>query len=161
VGVVLWSVFLAWRGRGSSKICAAGGLKLAVLLHRDAEGVRRPVPHGTKHGGLDIDRAVAAYQDFVQVEGWAGNLAIHIEHEFFGIQGPSATFKDRYGREGRSVRGLSVEEHLVRLRENLLPLAERYGRVLSSALASLDAVRLAPSQAIERSRPTKISVRFE
>jgi hypothetical protein len=108
-----------------------------------------------------IDRAVAAYQDFIRVEGWVGNLSIHIEHEFFGIQGPSANFRDRYGREGRSVRGLSVEEHLVRLRESLLPLAERYGRVLSSALASLEAVRLAPSQAVERSRPTKISVRFE
>jgi hypothetical protein len=73
-------------------------------------------------------------KDFIRVEGWVGNLSIHIEHEFFGLQGPSADFKDRYGREGRSIRGLSVEEHLVRLRENLLPLAERYGRLLSSAL---------------------------
>jgi hypothetical protein len=107
-----------------------------------------------------IDRAVAAYQDFIRVEGWVGNLAIHIEHEFFGLQGPSANFKDRYGREGRSIRGLSVE-HLVRLRESLLPLAERYGRVLSSALASLETLRLAPSQAVERSKPTKVLVRFE
>src|SRR5580700_11851735 len=52
-----------------------------------------------------IDRAVAAYQDFIRVEGWVGNPAIHIEHEFFGIQGPSANFRDRYGREGRSIRG--------------------------------------------------------
>jgi hypothetical protein len=66
-----------------------------------------------------------------------------------------------YGRERRSIRGLSVEEHLVRLRESLLPLAEHYGRVLSSALAVLAALRLAPSQAVERSRPTKVSIRFE
>jgi hypothetical protein len=66
-----------------------------------------------------------------------------------------------YGRERRSIRGLSVEEHLVRLRESLLPLAEHYGRVLSSALAVLEALRLAPSQAVERSRPTKVSIRFE
>jgi hypothetical protein len=32
---------------------------------------------------------------------------------------------------------LTVEEHLVRLRESLLPLAKRYGRVLSGALATL------------------------
>src|ERR1700733_4485381 len=32
-----------------------------------------------------IDRAVSAYQDFIRVEGWVGNLAIHIEHEFFGL----------------------------------------------------------------------------
>ena len=37
-----------------------------------------------------IDRAVSAYQDFVRVTGWVGNLAIHIEHEFFGLEGPSA-----------------------------------------------------------------------
>ena len=30
-----------------------------------------------------IDRAVVAYQDFIRVEGWVGNLAIHIEHQFF------------------------------------------------------------------------------
>jgi hypothetical protein len=31
-----------------------------------------------------IDRAVAAYQDFIRVEGWVGNLSILIEGEFFG-----------------------------------------------------------------------------
>lgn len=47
-----------------------------------------------------IDRAVAAYQHFLRVEGWAGNLAIHIGYESFGLKRPSANFKDRYGREG-------------------------------------------------------------
>jgi hypothetical protein len=50
-----------------------------------------------------IDRAIAAYQDFIRVTGWTGNLSIHIEHEFFGHNGPSADFRDRYGREGRSI----------------------------------------------------------
>jgi hypothetical protein len=40
------------------------------------------------------------------------------------------------------------------LRESLLPLAERYGGALGSAPASLETLRLAPSQAVERSRPT-------
>ena len=47
-----------------------------------------------------IDRAVVAYQDFIRAEGWAGNLAIHIEHEFFGLDGPSAHFRDRYRPRG-------------------------------------------------------------
>jgi hypothetical protein len=51
-----------------------------------------------------IDRAASAYQDFVQVTGWIGNLALHIENEFFGRDGPSAHFRDRYGREGRTIR---------------------------------------------------------
>jgi hypothetical protein len=105
-------------------------------------------------------RAVAAYQDFIRVEGWAGNLSILIEAEFFGVRGPSANFKDRHGREGRSIRGLTVEEHLVRLRESLLPLSERCGRVMREALASLETLRVAPSQTVERSRPVKVSVRL-
>ena len=107
-----------------------------------------------------IDRAVAAYQDFIRVTGWVGNLSIHIEHEFFGLSGPSAEFRDRYGREGRAIRGLSVEEHLAHLREGLIPLAERCGRVMREALGSLEMLRTAPSQAVERSRPTRISITF-
>jgi hypothetical protein len=107
-----------------------------------------------------IDRAVSAYQDFIRVTGWVGNLAIHIEHEFFGLNGPSANFRDRYGREGRNIRGLSVEEHLAHLREGLIPLAERCGRMLREALAALEALRAAPSHTVERSRPIRISVRF-
>jgi hypothetical protein len=107
-----------------------------------------------------IDRAVSAYQDFIRAEGWVGNLAIHIEHEFFGRDGPSAHFRDRYGREGHAVRGLSVEQHLARLREGLIPLAERYGRVMREALAALEALRALPSQAVERSKPIKVSVIF-
>jgi hypothetical protein len=107
-----------------------------------------------------IDRAVSAYQDFIRVTGWMGNLSIHIEHEFFGLNGPSADFRDRYGREGRPIRDLSVEDHLAHLREGLVPLAERCGRVMREALAALETLRAAPSQAVERSKPVRFSVLF-
>jgi hypothetical protein len=110
---------------------------------------------------MQIDRAVVAYRDFLRVTGWVGNLAIHIEHEFFGRDGPSAQFRDRYGREGRTVRRLTVEEHLAHLREGMIPLAERCGRVMREALAALEVLRAAPSPAVERSRPVRISVVFE
>ena len=103
---------------------------------------------------------LSAYQNFIRVEGWAGNLAILIEHDFFGLDGPSAHFRDRYGREGRAVCGLTVEEHLGHLRERLIPLAERYGRVMREALAALEALRALPSRAVERSKPIKVSVMF-
>jgi hypothetical protein len=92
------------------------------------------------------------------VTGWVGNLELSIEHEFFGRDGPSAQFRDRYGREGPTVRGLTVEQHLAHLRENLIPLAERCGRVMREALTALEILRAAPSQAIEKLRPTRISV---
>ncbi len=107
-----------------------------------------------------IDRAVAAYQDFIRVQGWIGNMALLIEHEFFGVQGPTASFQDGYGREGRTIRGLTVKQHLARLRDELLPLAERCGRVMREALAGLELLRAAPSHAVERSRPIPISVVF-
>jgi hypothetical protein len=107
-----------------------------------------------------IDRAVSAYQDFIRVTGWVGNLAIHIEHEFFGLNGPSANFRDRYGREGRNIRGLSVEEHLAHLREGLIPLAERCSGVMHDALTGLEKLRAVPSYAVEKSKPVKVSVVF-
>ena len=63
-----------------------------------------------------IDRAVAAYQDFIRVTGWIGNLSIHIERELFGHGAPKADF------QGRTIRGLTVEQHLKHLREGLLPV---------------------------------------
>src|SRR5439155_16899047 len=107
---------------------------------------------------MQIDRAVVAYRDFLRITGWVGNLAIHIEHEFFGRDGPSAHFRDRYGREGRAISGLTVLQHLSHLREGLIPLAERCGRVMREALASLETLRALPSQAVEKSKPTRISI---
>jgi hypothetical protein len=107
-----------------------------------------------------IDRAVVAYQDFSRVSGWIGNLAIVIENEFFGVKGPSANYQDRWGREGPTIRGLTVEQHLRRLREGLLPLAERCGRTMCGALAMLETRRAIPSGEVERSQPIKVSVIF-
>ena len=87
-------------------------------------------------------------------------LALVIEAEFFGSKGPNADFRDRYGREGRAIRGLTVEQHLSHLREGLIPLAERCGRVMREALGALEILRAAPSQTVERSKPIKVSVMF-
>jgi hypothetical protein len=101
-----------------------------------------------------IDRAIGAYQDFLRVTGWVGNLAIHIERELFGPDAPRAEF------QGRSIRGLTVEQHLAHLREGLLPLAERCGRVMREALSALEALRSGPSEAVERSRPLRIAFKL-
>jgi hypothetical protein len=107
-----------------------------------------------------VDRAVAGYQAFIRVEGWIGNLALQIEHEFFGTRGPGANFRDRYGHTGGTIRGLTVEQHLARLRDELIPLAERFGRVMREALAALEMLRAVPSHAVEKSKPVKVSVMF-
>src|SRR6266700_4536840 len=81
-----------------------------------------------------IDRAVSAYQDFIRVTGWTGNTALMVEAEFFGRKKPSAEFQDRHGRGGREIRGLTVEEHVKRLGQDLIPLGERCARVMREAL---------------------------
>ncbi len=108
-----------------------------------------------------IDRAVVAYQDFVRISGWSGNTALMVEAEFFGRDHPRANFRDRYGREGREIRGLTVEEHINRLGQDLIPLAERCAWVMSEALPALEAKRSAPSHAVEQARPIAISVKLD
>ena len=104
-----------------------------------------------------IDRAVAAYRDFIRISGWTGNTALMVEAEFFGRDRPVPKLRDRHGE----IRGLRVEEYINRLGQDLIPLAERCARVMREALAALEATRGAPSQAVERSRPARISVVFE
>jgi hypothetical protein len=64
---------------------------VTVLLHFRRDLIAE---YGSGPGSMMlIDRAVAAYQGFIRVEGWAGNLSILIEAEFFGVaerqlQGP-------------------------------------------------------------------------
>jgi len=57
------------------------------------------------------------------------------------------------------VRGLTVEEYINRLGQDLIPLAERCGRVMREALAALETVRAVPSSAVERSKPISLSIR--
>ena len=86
--------------------------------------------------------------------GWIGNLSIHIERELFGPDAPRADF------QGRTIRGLTVEQHLKHLREGLLPVAERCGRVMREALSALESLREVPSEAVERSKPFKIGLKL-
>src|SRR5712691_6643618 len=62
-----------------------------------------------------IDRAVAAYQDFLRIIAWTGNTALMVEHEFFGRDRPRAGFRDRHGE----ICGLTVEEYIVVREERL------------------------------------------
>jgi hypothetical protein len=107
---------------------------------------------------LLIDQAVVAYHSFLRVTGWTGNTALMVEAEFFGRDQPSAEFRDRYGKEGRHIRGLTVEQHIGRLGEQLLPLAERFGGIMRKALIALEDLRGTPVPSVERSSPVVVSV---
>jgi hypothetical protein len=108
--------------------------------------------------GMLIDQAVVAYQNFLRVTGWTGNTALMVEAEFFGQDRPSAQFRDRYGDDGRSIRGLTVEQHIARLGEELMPLAERFGRIMRDTVAALEGLRTVADQSVERSTPIVIPI---
>ena len=70
---------------------------------------------------MAIDHAVAAHQDFIRIEGWTGNTALMVEHEFFGVDRPLPEFRDRHGRERASDTGLTVEQYINRLGQDIDP----------------------------------------
>jgi hypothetical protein len=53
-----------------------------------------------------------------------------------------------------------VEQHFARLRDELIPLAERCGRAMREALGGLERLSAAPSLAVEKSKPVRVSVIF-
>jgi hypothetical protein len=78
-------------------------------------------------------------------------LCIQCERGLASSRGPKKLFQ-------QPVRGLSVEEHLGHLREDIIPLAERCGRAMREALGGLEALRALPSQAVERAGSIVISI---
>ena len=92
-----------------------------------------------------IDLAVMTYYNALRVQGWIGDLALHIEHHFFGQEGPTAKLRQQWGSQ---VAGLVVEESLQRLAEQLLPLFERANRQLIRNLQALRTLRHGPAPAV-------------
>ena len=72
-------------------------------------------------------------RSIVRISGWTGNTALTVEAEFFGRDRPRVGFRDRHGE----IRGLTVEEYINRLGQDLIPLAERCGRVMREALGDV------------------------
>ena len=95
-------------------------------------------------------------RSIVRISGWTGNTALTVDAEFFGRDRPRVGFRDRHGE----IRGLTVEEYINRLGQDLIPLAERCARVMREAIAALETLRAAPSGVVERSKPISFSVRW-
>jgi hypothetical protein len=92
-----------------------------------------------------IDLAVMSYYNALRVQGWIGDLALYIEHEFFCQDGPTAKLRQKWGYQ---VEDLVVEESLKRFAEQLLPLSERANRQLIRNLEALRTLRHGPPPAV-------------
>ena len=105
-----------------------------------------------------IDLAVISYYHTLRINGWVGNFAALIEHEFFDKEGPSAKFEKRYGRGSREIRGLRVEDHVHRIGEQLLPLLDRCNRMMLRNLKALKALRDGPAPSVSIGSAGQVNV---
>jgi hypothetical protein len=86
-------------------------------------------------GLMLVDLALISYFHVLRVNGWIGNLAIHLEHESFSLESPTAKLRKQYGSQ--AVEGLRIEDVYQRLSEQLMPVLDRLNRMLVRNLKAL------------------------
>jgi hypothetical protein len=103
-----------------------------------------------------IDLTVMTYANALRIQGWIGDLALVIEQELFGEGSLKVKLRQQFGTQ---FDGFAVEEHLRRLREQLLPLCERVNRQLLSNLQGLRQGRpgALPTVAIGQARQVNVA----
>jgi hypothetical protein len=97
-----------------------------------------------------IDMAVVAYANAMRLQAMIGNTALIIESEMFGQPTLRAKWKNEYGGRPEDIQGLAVEEHVARLRDQLLPLVERAHRTVRESIEAIGHMRQAPAMRVER-----------
>jgi hypothetical protein len=122
--------------------------------------LRQELLHGLQahsaHEYMLVDMALLSYHHLLRFNGWIGNVALLIEHEFFAQESPSATHRRRYGHDPRLGReGLQVEEQVQRVGEQLLPLMDRAQRMFIRALREL---RRSPSASVAIGQAGQVNV---
>jgi hypothetical protein len=124
---------------------------MAVLL-----GLRRGLvgDEPTAAEAMLADLAMLAFYNTLRIQRWIGDLAVSVEHEFFGQESPTARFEARNGR----ATGLVIEERLARLAEELLPLQERANRMTVRNLKALAELRRSPAPAVAIGSAQQVNV---
>lgn len=103
-----------------------------------------------------IDMAVVAYANAMQLQSIVGNTALLIEAELFGQPNLRAKWKEKYPNRPPEVRGLALEEHVAKLRDQILPLIERFHGMARASIEALRRMDQAPSAKVERSEGLSI-----
>lgn len=129
----------------------------AVWALRQSLLVELPTPTAGEVALIDL--AVLAYANAIRVQGWIGNWSLHTEAEAFGQDGLRARFRDRYGTGSDRIDGVAVEDHVGRIAQMLLPLADRFSHQFRDCMARLDRMRQAPRPGAERLEPVRIRIR--
>jgi hypothetical protein len=103
-----------------------------------------------------IDMAVIAFANAMRVQSMIGNTALLIETEMFGQPTLRAKWKKEHGGRPNDIQGLAVEEHVLQLRDKLLPLVEKFHRIARESIETISRMRQVPAMAVERAEPVNI-----
>ena len=100
-----------------------------------------------------LDLALLHYCHTLRVEGWIGNLALHIERQFFG----SGAFAADYRNLPQGTRQ-AADDAVCRFGEQLMPLLDRANRMFIRNLAAIKDLRQRPVPAIAIGRAEQVTV---
>ena len=84
------------------------------------------------------DTAIAAYRNFLRIQGWIGSVCLVVERELFGQEPVSEA-------NGATV-GERIEREMHQFEHSLMPLLDRAHRVLVRSLDRLEARRSGRTQ---------------
>ena len=105
-----------------------------------------------------IAKAVIAFANAMRIQSVVGNMALVLESDMFCQPTLRARWKKDYGYRPEDIRGLAVDDHVARLRDHLLPLAERFHRMAEAGIEALRRQRREPSVEVERAVPVRLRV---
>jgi hypothetical protein len=77
---------------------------------------------------------VIAFANTMRIQSMIGNTALILESEMFCQPTLRARWRKDYGYRPEDIRGLAIDDHVTRLRDDLLPLAERFHRMAEAFL---------------------------
>jgi len=101
-----------------------------------------------------VDLAVLSYFHILRVQGWIGDLAVRMEHEFFGDD----AFTELVDGRRRVADRLAVGERVRQLREQLMPILDRANRMMIRNLKGLKELRQGQVPAIAIGRAEQVTV---
>jgi hypothetical protein len=101
-----------------------------------------------------VDQAVVHYALALRVQGWIGDLAVRIEHEFFGDD----AFTEMVKGQRRVADRFAVAERVQRLGEQLMPILDRANRMMIRNLKAIKELRQGQVPAIAIGRAEQATV---
>jgi hypothetical protein len=128
--------------------------KLMATLLRQRQSIIAEWGITTAAETMLVDLAVVHYALALRVQGWIGDLAVRIEHEFFGDD----AFTEVVKGQRRIADRFAVAERVQRLSEQLMPTLDRANRMMIRNLKAIKELRQGQVPAITIGRAEQVTV---